>query len=484
MFSYKVNADLFLLGQFQKHSCSVKHNYTKKYVNRELTNRNYINSLLLDKNSDGNLLPLNYFSIKEHKIKDDINYKNSFLDRAYNVIPNATPIFFTNTLPSEYHPYIDKGKKLNPEFLGDLVLEDFETEDEIRDYFDKKIIEGYAKLHRFERNFYKQKIFRDNKLTKENRARITALEPHNSLVPHLHKLEIVNDDYLFKYIRTLINRHKIDSMGRAEIVLLDRAFYNIKNLLEDKIGIKRVSKDKYVLKDNPQLYFRIIFDKSEDEVRTISNYMTNYLETNTIVSNDSKTELKKSANIYNGWAYYLASLKDKFYPKDDGKEYKKVSRIRYSNLLISKEVYRSIFTEQIKNYLKYNDMYQKHNMYSKLTGLIMSEDIKIYRAYNLIDEVYYDTGEVISKPNKTKVIWYKVEIKSKDTGVYRSFMIDKCINKLYRLQADGTIKLQNVTERINLIEDDYYFDRYKFDTDREHILLDDEFMRIYEKYQK
>lgn len=491
MFSYNKGAEknnnneITLLKEYRKYRGVTKYAYAKKHVNKQLQNRSYITSILLDKNGKGNPIPLNYDNLQEQKIKDDINYKNSFVLKAYDNILNATPIFITITLPSEYHPFTENGKRVNPNFFNDVDLELFDTLEDYLNHYDKMVLEGYIKLNEFERDFYKQEIFKNKRLNSSNRARITAFEPHDSLVPHLHKLEVVNGYYLFEYIQTLMKRHRKDNLGRTEVVLLKRSFDEIKNLLNKKIGIKRVSKDKYVSKDNPQFYFRLIEDRSDDEIRTVSNYMTSYLETNTIVVEDNKTETKKPSNIYNGWAYYIAELKDKFYPKDNGKNHKKIMRIRYSNLLVSKEVYRSIFTKEVKQHLKSNGMYQKRNMYARITDLINNEDIKIYRAYKYKDEVD-ENGEVTTVVDKSKVMWYKVEINHEDRkDKYHSFMIDKCSNKLYRKRDNGELELLNKSEQIDLKKpNEYYFDRYRFQTDREHILFDDELMEIVAEYIK
>ena len=462
------------------------------YVRKELRNKDFINKLLVDRKGNGNLVSLDYFSIKEKKIKDDINYKNSFIKKAYDNIPNATPIFLTSTLPTEYHPFIENGKKLNKEFFKGLDLDGMDLDnldkddiDYLLEHYDKKIYEGYKKLHNSELEFYKQEIFKKNALNRKNRARITALEPHDSLVAHLHKLEIINEIHINGYVSTLIKRHKKVGLGRTEVVMLKRSFDVVKDFLNCNFGIKKVKKDKYILKDNPQFYFKIIHDRSEDEIRTISNYMTNYLETNTIVVDDNKSEIKKPSNIYNGWAYYIAELKDKFEPKDDNKNHKKIMRIRYSNLLVSKEIYRSIFTKEVKQHLKSNGMYQKRNMYARITDLIANKDMKIYRAYKYKDEID-DKGGTITKVDKSKVMWYQVEINYKDRkDKYQSFLIDKCSNKLYRKKDDGELELLNKSEQIDLKKDNYYFDRYRFQVDRKLMMYDDdEYSMIVEEYIK
>ena len=153
---------------------------TTAFERFENTNK-YLNSMLI-LTKDKGYKQLDYNLMMQHRIKDDINFKNSYIRFAYESIQDAVPIFTTNTLTSDYHPYSAKGI-LNDRLSTNTLLEQEEA-------FDKMIFEGYSKLENAHVDFYKSRLFRDDKLTRDSRASIVAYEPHKTFVPHFHKLEI------------------------------------------------------------------------------------------------------------------------------------------------------------------------------------------------------------------------------------------------------------------------------------------------------
>lgn len=485
-FSYSLNADFFqstFEQTINSHISSMKDDYQNHYLSRENDLRKFLNSIVLRDLKTNRISMMNYEETKQGKVRDDINYKNSFIQFAYDDIENATPIFQTVTVGSSHHPfkYFDKNFVLNNNFLNDFEKDSFESKQEMKDYFDKKVFESYKLLNEFERNFYKQKLFRAGALTSDNRARILAYEPHkNSLVAHLHKLEVINNSHLFEYIRTFKNQHLKYALGRSEISIFERSFDEIKTRLK----LKKINKTDYKIVDsehreNEYIYIRVLKDRSKNEVRSISNYLTNYLETNTVLldssTKDNREKNKKKSSIaYHGWAYYVADLKDKFIPKDDG-NYRKIRRIRYSRKLLSKQVYRDIFNQEFKAELEKNGDYQKHNMYAKMTQLLKDETLKIYRIYR--KEFNYDIDEL--EVMNDKVMYYKLEYRD------RELLIDNVKTMAYRYterdifkKLEDLEKLKVLTQinQIDLETDDWVFDRYYYDNDKEE-LFDIDFIR-------
>lgn len=450
-------------------------NYSKKYIETEDSLKNFLSSIVIENKVDNSIKVLDYNEIKQAMIRNDINYKNSFVNLSYEVISNPVSIFSTITLGSSFHPF--KNNKINCSFFDDIdfeLLESFETDEEknnfLIDFYDFKVLKGYFLLQDYERNFYKQRVFRNDKLNNNERSRITAVEPHKSQVAHQHKLEIINGDFLLEYLRTFIKQHSKFQLGRSELAIFKKDFEKIKNDFDLEL-INSVNNNDDIIneykiigtehKKDEYIYIKVLIAKNDNEIQSISNYLTNYIENTTIVSDDNDENFKKSSVKYHGWAYYIANLKDKFYPKEDNVKYKKIRRIRYSQLLISKEVYNKIFTKELKNIFIYKGVFQKHNMYSVVTSLLLEDKMQISRIYAIDKET--------RKPDKTKVMYYLVYY----DGL--KFLINNV--KYFTFFRSGTFTYTEFkrTEQIDLNKDDYYIERYFVDRINEEDMTDNDF---------
>ena len=423
----------------------------KKYKNCN----EYVNSIFIKQKSTGELMQLDYKKSQEYKIKDDINYKNSYIKYAYEKINNPTSIFTTNTLNSDkYHPFFKNGTVLNP------ILE---NADDPKDAFDRMVFDGYSKLEESKEDFYKQRVFREGKLTKDKRALILAIEPHKSFVPHTHKLEIIEEDYVKEYIHYTIENHNKHKLGRTEIAIFEKAFNVVKD--DYKLTFKKTKNgDLYFLND--YIYFKVLEQKSDTEIQSISNYMTKYIEQSYIINGDEfekNKDMKKDPILYSAFALYIASLKDKFIPKDDGTKYKKIRRIRYARLLVSKSVYRKIMTKELIEYLTKIGKYHKQNMYLHITKLLESNELNIYRYY----KVNRDTGEI----NRDKVYYYDVKI----GDFYQK--IDVMMNEIYKnVVIKGKMKMIDIRKypQIDLKMQSHYKERYNYKEDNEIFIIDND----------
>jgi len=416
----------------------------KKYKNCN----DYIDTIFIKQKVTGQLMKLDYKKSQEYKIKDDINYKNSYINYAYETINNPTSIFTTGTLKSDkYHPFFRKGTVLNP------ILENAEDPKEA---FDKMVYDGYTKLEEAKEDLYKQRVFRGNKLTENKRALILAIEPHQSFVAHTHKLEVIDETWVEEYVHYTIENHKKFDLGRMEIALFQKAF----DIIKDKYEMIYRDGFYYI---NDYIYFKVLEVQSKSEINSISNYMTKYIEQSYIISGDEtfeKSNKKKDPILYSAFAYYIASLKDKFIPKKDGKRYKKIRRIRYARLLVSKEIYRKIMTKEFIEFLTEIGKYHKQNMYLHITKLLESKKLKIYRFY----KVDSDTGEI----RKEKVYYYDVQI-----GDFKQ-RIDVMMNDIYKMNKENKlIDIRKYTQ-INLDLQSHYKERYNYKEDNECIIIDND----------
>jgi len=436
----------------QDYIYQTKIKFYKQVLTKYKNCNDYIDTIFIKQKATGKLMKLDYKKSQEYKIKDDINYKNSYIKYAYEKFNNSMPFFITNSLDSKnYHPFFRNGTVLNP------ILE---NADDPKEAFDRMIFNGYVKLEEARKDFYKQRVFRNGKLTKDKRALILAIEPHKTFVPHTHKLEIIEEEYAKDYIYYTIENHNKFELGRTEIALFKKAFDIIKDDYE--LTYKKTKDgDLYFLND--YIYFKVLEQKSDTEIQSISNYMTKYIEQSYIINGDElekNKDMKKDPVLYSAFALYIASLKDKFIPKKDGKKYKKIRRIRYARLLISKEVYRNIMTKEFIEYLKKIGKYHKQNMYLYITKLLESKKLKIYRYYK-IDS---DTGEI----KKEKIYYYEVKI-----GDFRQ-KIDIMMNEIYKMDSENNLVDIRKYVQIDLDIQSHYKERYNYKEDNECIIIDND----------
>jgi len=436
LFSYSITPDkdikLYKIEDTYNYISYLKSSFSDIVMNKYTNTNDYINNIFIKSKINNQINQLDYKKVQEYKIKDDINYKNSYVKYAYETIDNPASIFVTNTLDSNYHPFFKKGTILNP------ILE---NSNDIKETFDKMVFDGYVKLEEAREDFYKSRLFRQGGLIKESRALILAIEPHKTFIPHTHKLEVINRDYMKEYVSKTIDNHIKHKLGRTEIAIFEKDFNNVKNDYE-----LTFNDGLYFI--NKHIYFKVLEQKSDTEIQSISNYMTKYIEQSYIID-DKEKDKKKSPIIYSAFAYYIASLKDKYAPKKDGTKYKKIRRIRYARLLISKKIYQSIMTKELIDYLKNIEKYHKQNMYLHITKLLNSKDLEIYRYYKIDNE----TGEIF----KNKVYYYEVKI-----GEFYQ-KIDEMLNEVYKYDYTGGQKKKislYSNNKIDLFTQSHYVDKY------------------------
>lgn len=378
---------------------------------------------------------------------EEINYKNSFLEMSYEVIENATPILTTITLPSLYHispnnPLTNQIK--DPELLQDKI--------EFIHY------KGYKKITQFNRRLLKNKLFKKGKLDKNNRSSITALEPHKDWTPHQHQLQFINDDYFIEYIKTFVHTALDEQLGRTQLVITKDKLEIVKKMYDLEIRVDKKGRNEYFIKDT-YIYFQEFIISDDNELKSVSNYLTSYIETKHIVEplnkdteeeKDKKKKNKKVVLEYDGWAYYLADLKDKYEEKPYGKKHKKVRRISYTQLLISREIYKRVMNKNFIEYLASINELNTKNMYYKATKMLMNNKLKIYKYH----EVFYRL-QGVPKYEKHNINYIGILYKDYDD------LIDcKCFD-IYDMTQEGEMKLMHQAQQIDLAKDDFIIKEYK-----------------------
>lgn len=149
-------------------------------------------------------------------------FMNNIMKTTEQLKDDYTCIFLTISLPSKFHQYIKKTKKLNCRYKKEC-----------------SISKGYELLNQCMRTIYKN--FRINR--KWEKTYITrVIEPHHDFTPHLHSLIFVKKEYvnqMITHIKSIIKHFK---MGKQKDIQIMR---------ETKKGVGYIS--KYIRKtQNPK----------------------------------------------------------------------------------------------------------------------------------------------------------------------------------------------------------------------------------------
>jgi len=447
LFSYSISTDIKktsiipALNEF-------KYTYKKVAIDKEKAKRNYLSNRIV-KSSD-RMSIIYYDERVKRDINEDINYKNSFIEYSYDSIKNCSPFFITLTLDGNYH--LKSKGKINEELQG---LEGRELNEAINFLHYK----GYSKIRAFNPILRGNRVFRNNKLTTKNRASITALEPHKDWTPHEHQLHFIDNTYMLGFIKAVINTVLKLELGRTQIVATKRDLDIIKKHYKLKEKIVKDKKNRYVkeyhLKNTP-VFFQEFIIKDGNELKSVSNYLSSYVETKHIINDDKQDKkVKKEILEYHGYAYYLAYLKDMFEPKRVyGKYHKKVRRINYTQQLISRTVYKRIMTKNFVEHLKDIGEYETKNMYYKATTMLKQNELKIYK----YQEVFARRADNTPKFEKNNVNYYNFTYKGYDELVdcksYDIYKIDPQTQKLI---------LEHKSKQIDLSIDDFIIIEYKLE---------------------
>lgn len=170
-------------------------------LQKEQSQSNYIKNLQQLKNTNtGEVYKLNYsFDTKQKEYVKTIEQKVNALV-ALSTHENLIPLFLTLTLPSTFHPF----KTLNN---GKTIL----NKNYKFKFLDDAIKQGYIKLKNIYRIFYK----RLKNITK-NIYYIKIVEPHKSLIPHMHIMIFVPKKHLLNVKNLFFKVCKEHKLRRVE----------------------------------------------------------------------------------------------------------------------------------------------------------------------------------------------------------------------------------------------------------------------------
>lgn len=202
----------------------MKQELYKYSLQKEKQQSNYLRNQQNLKNvKTGEILTLRYsFDSKQKEYIKTIEQKVNALV-SISVAQDLKPIFITLTVPSEFHPF----KTLRNKTI--VKNQNFKYQK-----IDDAITEAYVKLREIYRAFYKRL-----KNHSKNIYYIKVVEPHKSLIPHMHILLFVEKEQQLNTKKLFINIYKEFKLKRVD--------YDEKILVE-KIQNPVAYIMKYVLK--------------------------------------------------------------------------------------------------------------------------------------------------------------------------------------------------------------------------------------------
>lgn len=342
-----------------------------------------------------------FFQIEKSILKDFNETKNltylkcKELDRITRE-EELEPIFITLTNPSEYHPFITSkdGKefiKINPNF-NYLNLED-------------SIDESYENVNKIFREFYKNVKKRENKEMKF----IRVIEPHSSLICHLHRILYIKKGTYTKVLKQFETIKNKFSLKQCEIERLKESkgsSYIIKYLLKNYKSDEIRNLDGYKKNHKIRIFTMSNLPLSSSIFKKL--YYTNK-EMNLKIIEDIKNGVSKYHNLYH---FYTLNTDIKEIKKDEkeknilkffNKENKKMFLVFKKTRIKEKETFKIekklIEKEKCINEEKIKELYffkkEKENktffkIIKKVKDYITNENIyyiNVYKKINIKEKI-------------------------------------------------------------------------------------------------
>ncbi len=405
----KASNNSFLVNEFNKLKETI---YSKKSTYSYKKQNDYLKKYVLrDKKSNKCIL------LKKDIVKDFNNYKNltylktKELERVCKC-NNLEPMFITITLPSKYHPF----KKTAGKYI---LNENFEFV-----AIEQRITLGYKELNKIFREFYLN--VKNNKKNKQLKF-IKIIEPHKSLIPHLHRIVYINKGTLDSFknqFETIIKKYELKQTKIEELTESKGSSYIIKYLLKN---FKKAELEKL---DGWKKYHKIrLFTMSNLDLSTelFKKLYYSNKDLNLQLLKDIKNGISKYANLYQ--FYTENTLIKKVYINENNK----ILKVKLN-------------TNETAKRFKITKIIQIKKVY-RLERKIEKLKTKIYKSFEALRDIYYSNRfEQFKK-------FYNIKAMEKENYLAKGklFLIDifrelpKSITKKYYKTFDFEIfdKLRN-----------------------------------------
>lgn len=314
------------------------------------------------------------------------------------------PIFITLTLPSKFHPFKKNKKKdtiykLNPNF----------------DYIEieESINKGYKLLNKIYKEFYKN--VKSNKKNKDMKF-IKIIEPHKTLIPHLHRILYINPNTFNSVKKTflkIVYKYKLKKTQIEEVTTSKGSSYIIKYLLKnfksDELkkfdGWKKNHKIRIFTMSNLTLsndiFKKLYYNNKNLNIKVLENIKRNKIKYKNLYEFYTKnTTIKK---IYIDENYKLIKTKIINNKKKNLFEFSQIIKIEKSIKFTKKEIKQNKETllktiDYLKN-MYYKNKYKKYKTFFK----VIKKGMFLY----MTDEPIYEIDVYRENINSKKIKTYK-----------------------------------------------------------------------------
>ncbi len=308
---------------------------------------------------------------------------------------NLIPIFITLTNPSKFHPFVSVKNQKNTYKLN----KNYEFDD-----LKNCINESYKNINVIYRELYKNihKLNKNIKFTK-------IIEPHKSLVCHLHRLIFVKKENLESVKRKYLNILKKHNLKSCKFEILKKikgssyiTKYILKNFNEDDLhslnGYKKLHKIRIFTMSNLSLSSSIF-----------SKLYFNNKELNKKIIEDIKNKKSKYNNLY------------QFYTEN--------TQITVENIDKNGEIKTKIINKNKDSLFKIYKKTQKEEVERKTKELVFDRQIETYNK-NFVFEENKKINEENDYKNKfknkfQKKFFYEVEEKFLDLNFETIYILNK-----------------------------------------------------------
>ncbi len=377
--------------------------YYKIYSEKkEEKQQNFFNSVYIQNKKNDEI-----FTIKKNLESETLKYKNliGLKVKELNRITkenNLIPLFITFTNPSKFHPFVSiKNQKNTYKLNKNYEFDDLKT----------CISESYKNINTIYREFYKN-IHKLNK----NIKFIKIVEPHKSLICHLHRvfyihkkdIETINNKY-----KNVCKKHKLKQCKFKILKNRKGSSYITKYIL------KNFSKDDLQSLDGYKKLHKIrMFTMSNLDLKTdyFKKLYFNNKELNLKVIEDIKNNISKYDNLYQFYTLNTQIIHENI--DENGEFRKKTINKNKGNLFTIYKKTQKEETERKTKILKFDreiETYNKNFIYKENEKINEENDFKNKFKNKFYKKDFYEIKDnYIDLKTKHKIFIinkYKIEVK-------------------------------------------------------------------------
>ena len=348
----------------------INNKYEKFSEKKEKKINDFLDKCVLKNNLTDELIKIKKDVVKDFNETKNLTYlKCKELNRIEENEENEV-IMITLTNPSNFHPFVfDKKKQIFTRLNNNFNFKNLET----------RIDESYENINEIWREFYKNVKKRENK----NMKFIKIVEPHSSLICHIHRILYIKKGTYLK-VKEQLNRikekHKLKECDIDKLKNRKGSSYIIKYLLKNYKNEDIKKFDGY-----KKLHKIRIFTMSN--LNLSSSIFKKLYYTNKELNLKIMEDIKNGSSIYNNLYHFYTLNTTVKVVNEDEKILKTLNYEDKKRFLVYKKIKKNVRIEEKKvlNY-KHCEINQEtlKNFKNKEVNFIVKKSVKDYITNNYI----------------------------------------------------------------------------------------------------